>query len=341
MKRIVLLLACSLAPRLAVADECSASAVVEGDDAVADPVRETLGRRGIVTSAEAGCVPTRARIERTTTGFVIQLVDPDGRRSERTLADLDASATLIESWARRDINSAALLGWTVEALPPEPPPLAPSEAPGSIAASSSPRASTPWPIALSAAAEGGFDFTGDQWNGGRATACMRVGPTCIGALGRLSAGDARSARDVFALVDAEIPLTGSASLVGGVGAGYGWYAAPARTASESQMLYSSSSRLDAHLGMTVRIARHVALDLGFSVGVSPSAGALSATFDPVADGSDGDGSTPGPGGEDGIPPPGDDDPDSPEVPPNDNRTISIAEPFGYVRAGIGLRIGGL
>ncbi|HEY5927559.1 MAG TPA: hypothetical protein VIV11_38005, partial [Kofleriaceae bacterium] len=200
--RLAISCAVVLASPHASAAECPATAVLDGDGALVDSIDTELSRRGVATDPIANCPAAKARIERRGAGVTVIVTDPNGRRSERTLADLDAAASLIESWARQDMNAAALLGWT------EPPPLVTearvdevSPPPVPVAAA---RVRDPFSVVVGA--ESSVAFNGTSWFGGRAAACVRVGPLCAGASARMLSADPRRSYDVLAGVDLPIAL---------------------------------------------------------------------------------------------------------------------------------------
>lgn len=114
----VVVLALALGGSTGAAEPCRVTAVLEGDAELVDTITTALTGRGIETRAAAECPAAKARIDRRGAAIVVSVEDPDGRRSERMLDDAAAAASLIESWARRDMNAALLLGWTYEAPPP-------------------------------------------------------------------------------------------------------------------------------------------------------------------------------------------------------------------------------
>ncbi len=291
----------ALAPRVARGEECHIAVVLDGDGALVDAIDATLNQRGIATKATAACPTTTALVERRDNAIAVTITDPSGRRSTRRLDDVDAASSLIETWARQDINASALIGWT------EPDPAAPIvDAPRvdtARAASVAPsRGARPRdPITLTVAGETSVDFAAATWLGARANACVRIGPACAGATARISSHD--SLRSIDVLVGAELPvaMTSRVVLVTGVAAGAGSFRSSYVRGEATTDVSKVGLRVDAHAALAVSLARHVGLHLGISVGGSPQA--------PMTISTAGDA-------------------------PVDN-----GEPRGFVRADVGLRIG--
>ena len=251
----------------ASAAECPATAVLEGEGALVDSIDSELVRRGVATSATPSCPAAKARIERRGTGVAVIVTDPDGRRSERTLSDLDAAASLIESWARQDINAAALFGWT------EPPPLVVEPhvdvvSPAPVVAVP-PRARDPF--SLVAGVESSLAFDRTSWFGARAGACATVGPVCAGAHARLLSNDPRRSYDVLAGVELPIPLGRRAVLVTGAAIGAGWFQTQTSSGEMTNTVTTTGLRLDGHVALAIAIAPYVSLHAGVSLGGSPQA----------------------------------------------------------------------
>src|SRR5690349_13180216 len=105
MRLAVVALVLLIAPRAATAEPCRVTAVLEGDGELVDATSRALARRGVATEARTACPAAKARLDRRGTAIVVTVIDPDGRSSERVLEDHLAAASLIESWARQDLNS--------------------------------------------------------------------------------------------------------------------------------------------------------------------------------------------------------------------------------------------
>lgn len=296
MKILVAIAWVLVSHRAARADDCRATAVLDGDGALVDAIDSTLTERGIATKATAACPTTTALVERRDNAIAVTITDPSGRRSTRTLDDITAAATLIESWARQDMNASALVGW----IEPAPlPPIAETPRVDVVATVATSRARDP--LTLAVAGESSLGFDGTAWLGAHATACVRLGPACIGAAGRILADDSRRSMDVLAAAELPVALSPRLVLVAGVAAGVGSFRSPFTRAELVTTKTATGARVDAHAAITVALSRYIGLHVGLSVGGSPQA--------PMTIATDGDAKT-------------------------DND-----EPSGFVRADVGLRIG--
>jgi hypothetical protein len=293
MMRIVLVLA-MLAPVRAAAESCPATAVLEGDAVLVDSIG-ALRLRGIATRATADCPLAKARIDRQGTAIAVSVVDPAGRKSQRVVVDTDVAASLIASWARQDVNASLLLGFVV--------PDAPAPAAESVARIDGPpsRASrSADPVTLALAGESSIDFAGTPWLGGRATACVRIGPVCAGAIARVLSADTRSGVDVLGAITLPLSLSRHSALVLGAGAGGGWFSARYSMGEVNMTSTQTGARLDGHASFAYLLGRRISLHVGVSIGGSPSA---------------------------------------PHVIAEGDEPLTNNEPRGFVRADAGLRIG--
>jgi hypothetical protein len=255
-----------LAAQRTSAAECPATAVLEGEGALVDSIDAQLARRGIATTPTADCPVAKARIERRGTAVTVIVTDPNGRRSERALADLDAAASLIESWARQDMNAAALLGWTEPApVVIEPVDTVVTRVPITLTT----RARDP--VTLVAAGEASAGFDGTSWIGARATACVRIGPVCAGATARMLSNEPRRSYDALASIDLPIALSRRIVVLAGAGVGAGWFQAPISQGEAFSIRTTTGVRIDARAQLSVSLARYVALHAGISLGGSPQA----------------------------------------------------------------------
>ena len=265
LTRIVLVLAV-VAPVRAAAESCPATAVLEGDASLVDSIDGALRRRGIATRATGDCPLAKARVDRQGTAIAVSVVDPAGRKSQRLVVDTEVAASLIASWARQDVNASLLLGFVV--------PDAPAPAAESVTRTDGPpsRASrSADPFTLAASGETSIDFAGTQWLGGRAAACVRIGPVCAGAVARVLSADPRSSVDLLGAVTLPLTLSPRAALLLGAGAGAGWFSAQYAQGEATMRATQIGSRFDGHASLAYLLGRHVSLHVGLSFGASPSA----------------------------------------------------------------------
>lgn len=286
-----------LVAREARAEQCRATAVLEGDPALVDSIDGTLQKRGVATRAMQNCPAARARVERDGTQITVSVVDAAGRKSQRSFVDSDAAASLIESWARQDFNAQLLVGFVVPDAPA--PPVAETAARVDPPRSAVRR--TPDVVTLAASGESSIDLEGTQWLGGRATACVRLGPICAGAMARVLSADKRSGTDVLGTLALPLALSPRSAIVLGAAAGTGWFST-SYTRGEAMIDSTETGvRLDGHASFEYLLGHHISLHVGLSVGSSPSAGAT------IAEGGD--------------------------------APITNNEPSGFIRGDAGLRIG--
>jgi hypothetical protein len=256
-----------LASSHAWADECRATAVLEGDAALVDSIDGALRRRGVSTRATADCPAAKARIDRQGAQIAVSVVDPAGRKSQRVFVDTDAAASLIESWARQDFNASLLLGFAVPDAPAPPAADLRVDPPGSPTRRRSRDLAT-----LAIAGESSIDFTdGTQWLGARASTCVRLGPACIGGLARILSADKRSSIDVLGALSLPIALSPRAALVLGAAAGGGWFSTTYSRGEAMTDVTTTGLRIDGHVSFAYLLGRHISLHVGISVGASPSA----------------------------------------------------------------------
>ncbi len=256
----------AFAPRVARGDDCRITVVLEGDGVLVDAIDTTLGQRGIATKATAACPTTTALVERRDNAIAVTVTDPSGRRSIRSFDDVDAATSLIETWARQDMNASALIGWT------EPSPVI-AEAPRVDAVLPPPAASRPRrpQRSIAVAGEASIGFDGTSWLGARASSCARIGPVCAGATVRLATNDSRIAVDGLAGADLPVALTPRVVVLAGVAAGAGGFRSTYFRGEAPTTITKYGVRLDAHAALDIAVARYVSLHLGISVGGSPQA----------------------------------------------------------------------
>lgn len=254
-------LALVLCSTIARAAPCRATVVLDGDGDLVAQVGAALARRDVATRATASCPAASARLEQRERSVVVTVTDPDGRRSERTLADVDATAALIESWARQDLNANALLGFEAAVVVAEPP-----VAVKAIVVAPPPAERA----ALSAAFETSFAFAGTTWLGARASACVDIGPVCAGATARFLANGDHHSTDVLAGLELPISVGARVRIIPGLAAGGGWFQVPFATDASSTTSTVFSFRGDAHVALAVALARRVELVVGVALGLSPT-----------------------------------------------------------------------
>ncbi len=229
---------------------CPPSVRLAGNiDLVAEAHARLQERSIIVASAPAPFAPcgpiTRAWLERSDDGVVVDIQDPDGRRVVRKVATASTAATLIETWTHAELGSAV----PVEDGAPPPKETATGVAVAAAAAGSPavPRG------ALTAGVGPSWATDGTAWYGLHAAGCVRIGRACVGALMRADRQWGETARTRAATATsrygAELLLLGEASfdlgklsIQPGVGLGFGWL----RSAGEAVEVDADTGEVEHH-----------------------------------------------------------------------------------------------
>ena len=195
--------------------ECKPSALAQGDPVLVAGLTARLTASGVATSSSSGCPAVRVVIEKRGEQLHVTLADAFQRRGERDVQDIATAAAVIESWTYQEIEAGS--------LPAEPSAVA--VAPVIVA----PHVAR---SGLAASAMSSLGTNGTTWIGGSLSACLRLGPTCAGALVRAQldttvTGDTTTiAQDSYALsalATIDLPRRlGDFVLSPGIGVGYGY-----------------------------------------------------------------------------------------------------------------------
>jgi hypothetical protein len=266
---------------------CPAAARVEGDPEVVATVTQELSRRGVDPRPAGNCAAIRATVTRRGADVEVRVEDQHGRSATRVVA-LATVATVIESWARADLSAGLLPEPPASTGPgaaarPNPPPV---ELRGRAAPAKRPLGS----VALWTETAVGTD--GSVWVGPALTACVRLGPVCAGVLAHVAsdvrvptvAGAPRASRlDAGLLLAADLPLRlGRATLTPGLTVGVAWLRTSASNGNDNVDSDSGGLRLGAHVVLSYRLWRSLALDVGLAVDVAPLAHTGPQTSEVVA-----------------------------------------------------------
>lgn len=274
--RGVLVVAAAVGPA-AAAPPCPAAVIVAGEPITAAAIAGLLAERGLVAPV-AGCPAERATVESFEGEIVVWIVDVEGRRTQRQVADLATAAALIETFSvaaplpTGSLRSPAPLD--VHDVEDEPAMLIPRSAGrrtvlGAVGAS----------IGSSVASDGSV------WLSSSGFACVDFGRVCVGGVARYSrdaglsgsgerAETLRSATDVLLSVD--VPLhRGRWSFSPGLGLGVGWLRVgrDVMTSEGTQQLERDTGglRVELRASTSVPLRRGVSLTLGLAFGVAPGA----------------------------------------------------------------------
>jgi hypothetical protein len=251
---------------------CKPSARVTGEGVVVRAIEVVLRARGIdvaaVSTDQPAFVgsPCRGVIADITIGeagrLVVAVTDEEGRHALRTAEDTEAAATVIESWARRDVVDPLLLARRTFAV--------------DSSARTSTRASLPASRAqprfiVGGGGDVGVSSDGGVWAGGHVRACATLGSFCIGgalryALDTEQTGDAAtldSKRTALAVTfTGERPIRrGRFSLSPGVGIGLASVTATRPAENEEEQASALHGRVGIAAAFEVTHAWSVRLDL--------------------------------------------------------------------------------
>jgi hypothetical protein len=247
---------------------------VTGEPTLSAPVKQLLSRRGVRVSGESRCGTLTAVLTGRGEQTRITIVDAEGRAVERTAADAEAAATIIESWTRGDLSAPLL---AARDAPPRARQALDREAPPPIEETA---AIDTRPIELGVTAGAGLSSDRALWTAAHAHACVTVGPVCAGALVRVSSdtesqgdsverGTSRSALDL--LLVADLPLRrGRLGLTPGIGIGQTSLRAR-RGSGERERVTTTGLHLRARVGASVRVVGAWSLQADLALGASPFA----------------------------------------------------------------------
>jgi hypothetical protein len=204
--------------------------------------------------------------------LVVDVTDAFGRRSQRRVARVAEVVSLIESWARPDLNADLLTGFEVERTAPAvatlvPPPAGPARDRASVAL----------------IGDGLLDVDAAGWAGATLAACVRLGPLCVGASGRYRANFRTPARrEVGALATLELPFHATVVVTPGVGVGVARLATAGggdgngegqQQQDQQEPETSWGLRLEAHVALAVPLARWASVELVTAGELAPFAAA--------------------------------------------------------------------
>jgi len=265
--RSLLLLIAFTASTTCAAPACPPAAQVEGDEPVATAIREMLAARGVGSEIALTCPGVYAVVRETRDGLVTFVRDDSGRERAYEVRDRDTAATIVESWARHDLEDSLLLGRKRPAVTTPDATSAPAQR----------------PISAAVFAGSGHGIEGSIWSDVSMTGCVRLGGVCAGALARASRdsgefGDAdrydtlRSAYDILATVDGARQV-GRLALGGGIGFGGGWQ--DSKSERRVNGIYEAEKfggvRFEARATAGWSLARELQVQFTVTGGVSPLA----------------------------------------------------------------------
>lgn len=257
---------------------CLPAARVDGAGPLVAEVRALLSLRGVEPEGGPSCPVAAAQVTPTDGGVRVTVTDPSGRTETREVSDSVTATTVIESWARADIEAPLLEARAPEVTEPPSEPLAPPV----LGAPPAERAPLPYSVGVALATSLGGDSS--AWIEPELSGCFLWGPVCMGALLRgrfdlrMTGSSAELDTDrmgVDVLILAELPIDlGPVVLGPALGVGAGWLRL-GYTGEEAQgqavEVDAGGVRLEARIGLRIPIADDFALDVALRGDVSPLA----------------------------------------------------------------------
>ena len=268
---------------------CPPSAQVQGDAVLIAEVSRVLVDRGIASEV-AGCPSTFVRLERRYDLIAVSIAVSGGQTIERAVTDTRTAATLIESWARTDVEAPLLAAHDGSANDrgdndrgdndgrakgDAPPPTAPSDIAVLAAEPAPPVPATGRGVQLFGLTETSLASDGTRWLGAQFGACIMFGPLCAAARLRFATvvggtEDWRADLDrhsVELLLGADLPLhCGRATFSPGLAAGIGW----THTHEEDSPRGGETGglRAEAHAGLAYPFSRRLAAEVALTIAVT-------------------------------------------------------------------------
>ena len=289
---------------------CPPSARLRGDVGPVTSVAALLAERGIATGTSP-CPAIGVTLERRHAQLVVTIEVGEGTTVERTVSDGRTAATLIESWARTDVEAPLLTahdhppapvdhpaeppgerrdyddGWSAGSAADAPAPTASA----SLSAVSAPAADTAGRrVQVFAVAENAVASDRTRWAGAQVGACVMLGPLCAGARIRFATvfgGTERwrgnlDRRGAEMLLGADLPLRlGRATLAPGLAAGIGWTHTNDDDAPNSSE--TGGLRAEAHATLSYPFTRRLALDVTLSADLTQATHVETSSTVPLPD----------------------------------------------------------
>ena len=276
---------------------CGPAATLLGRDELVGEVVLELVSRGIDVKPPATCPSVGVHLARKDGQIVVELTDPAGRTVTRSVSRVGEAVTVIESWARPDMNADLLAGFDAPTSPKTP-----SASPASdlaTPAESKPSVDTrPAPPSSSTAvARHPLDVQRDQrsrltislvgdiaidrrasWVGAMVTACTPVWRVCVGGTGHLrTSATATQPTDTTLLASIDLPLrVRRLTLIPGLGIGAGRDSSDMSDGMGSGMQDQADSgwslRGEARMIASYPLTRRVFLDVAVGLVAAPATG---------------------------------------------------------------------
>ena len=253
---------------VAIADTpCIPAASVSGGEELVRDVESELVAHGIDVRSPAKCPHTRVEIERDDEQIVLDLTDPAGRTIRRRVSRIGEAVTVIESWARQDMNADLLAGFDVSSRMVAMPEATTSRVPaGSPDATSLKTRGVEVrversPLTVSLLGDLGFDRRA-TWVGATMTACAPVRRTCIGGTGHLRTAAGGTLFDAAALATIDVPLrVRRLTVIPSIGIGAGRDGSSMQEGMQNQVNSGWGFRAEMRLAATYPLSRWMFVDV--------------------------------------------------------------------------------
>ena len=255
---------------------CLPVARVSGDPVLEHEVVKLLRERGLPVAGESPCGTVDVVLIADADRVRLTLRDGQEPPVDRVADDVEAAATVIESWARRDVSAPLL---AAREAPAPPVQRADRERPPQVQAAAGAPAAPGRRLDLAGALEASLSDDGGLWTGIHAQACLELGPLCLGALVRYAvdteqSGDSKELATARWMVDmflrAELPLRwGAFTLSPGLAAGQSAVRADRDVFANSTEDQISGFQARADLDVRLALGRPWSLRLDLAVAYTP------------------------------------------------------------------------
>ncbi len=159
---------------VAQATPCEPAVAVTGDEPLAAELAVELALSGIHRRAEPACPLFTVEVRRREGRIELDLADPFGRSTRRVAGTVPGAAAVVASWARQSPIA-------VDVAPPALAPVASAAAPEVRRAVDAPAPRGGITLAVGSA----LDRDDRLWSEASISACVSVGPVCVGGLARV------------------------------------------------------------------------------------------------------------------------------------------------------------
>lgn len=292
---------------LAMADgpACPPSARLYGEPALVTGVATLLKERGLETEA-SHCPSIAVTLDRRHAQLLVTIDIGDGTTVVRIVSDARTAVTLIESWARKDVEGPLLAahdhlpeqaeqamdhrsdeqGWSSGAAFDVPA----TDASATVSATSESAGNGRRGVQVFAVAENTVASDGTRWLGAHVGACVMLGPVCAAARIRFATvfGGTEhwrgnlDRRGTEMLLGADLPLrVGRATLYPGLAAGIGW----THTNDDNSPGTGETGglRAEVHATLSYPFSRRLAFDVTLSADLAQATHVETASTIPLPD----------------------------------------------------------